>query len=323
MSWDERDDCPPKRPDLVLGIDGGGTKTIARVGKVSGNTDDAMGEGMAGPANAQVIGPEQAIANITLAIERAFDAGGLEWSTVAGVCFGLAGVDRQQDCDAIQSWVDRRRLSPQCMITNDALPVLYAGTDHGVGVAMISGTGSLCFGRNADGGTARSGGWGYRFGDEGSAYWIAIEALRSAARAADGRDPNTSLLGRLKRYFSVAEASGLITKVYSPQQNREELAKLATLVFEEAAEGDQAAIAILKRVEVELAELVMSVARQLRLAKDTPLELAVTGGVLLNQPALVRQLQNNLTERGQAVVVKMVREPVAGAVRIARGFATP
>ncbi|MGI9474345.1 MAG: N-acetylglucosamine kinase, partial [Rubripirellula sp.] len=306
MSWEASSAGPPKRPDLVLGIDGGGTKTIARIEAVAGIDGDIIGEGLSGPANAQVIGTEQALRNIALAIERAFDAGNLPWSTVAGTCFGLAGADRQQDCRAIQNWVDQRQLTPQCMITNDALPVLYAGTDQGIGVAMISGTGSLCFGRNAEGRTARSGGWGYRFGDEGSAYWIAIEALRVAARAADGRDPKTSLLRRVLRYFSIEEASGLITKVYSPKQNRAELAKLATIVFEEAVAGDEAANAILTRAEHELAELVMSVAKQLRLPSDAPLELAVTGGVLLNQPAIVRKLEGNLTERGYAVVVKTV-----------------
>ena len=323
MSWESHDGGPPERPDLVLGIDGGGTKTIARVGRVSDTDDTTLGEGIAGPANAQVIGSERAIENIGLAIERAFDAGDLEWSSVAGVCFGLAGADRERDCHALQAWVDRRGLSSQCMITNDALPVLFAGTDHGVGVALISGTGSLCFGRNADGATARSGGWGYRFGDEGSAYWIAIESLRAAARAADGRGPKTTLLRRVKRYYAIDKASDLITKVYSPEQNRAELAKLATLVFEEASTGDEVALAILQRAEQELAELIVSVANQLQLSPEEPLQLAFTGGVLLNQPTLVRQLEDSLAKRGYQAVVGTVRNPVSGAVKIARTLANP
>ena len=121
MSWDSHDGGPPERPDLVLGIDGGGTKTIARLGHASASGDAVLGQGVAGPAYAQVIGSERAIENIGLAIERAFDAGEVEWASVAGVCFGLAGADRECDSHALQAWVDRRRLSSQCIITNDAL----------------------------------------------------------------------------------------------------------------------------------------------------------------------------------------------------------
>lgn len=323
MSRDSHDGDPPERPDLVLGIDGGGTKTIAHLGRVSDSGDAVLGEGVAGPANAQVIGSEQAIENIGLAIERAFDAGDLEWSSVAAVCFGLAGADRECDSHALQAWVDRRRLSSRCIITNDAFPVLFAGTDLGVGVALISGTGSLCFGRNADGATARSGGWGYRFGDEGSAYWIAIEALRAAARAADGRGPKTKLLRRVKRFYAIERASDLITKVYSPQQNRAGLAKLATVVFEEASTGDEVAQAILHRTEHELVELILSVANQLRMSPREPLQVALTGGVLLNQPTLVRQLEDSLVKRSYHAVVGTVRNPVSGAVKIARTLANP
>ena len=86
-------------------------------------------------------------------------------------------------------------------IVHDAVPILAAGSPEGWGVALISGTGSLAFGRDRQGRSCRAGGWGFLFGDEGSGYAIALAGLRAAAQAADGRAPATRLLeGFLERF---------------------------------------------------------------------------------------------------------------------------
>ena len=151
----------------------------------------------------------------------------------------------------------------QVLVTHDALPVLAAGTPDGVGVAVISGTGSLAFGRNAAGQTARAGGWGYLIGDEGSGYAIARQALQAAARAWDGRGPQTALSERLLAELGLAQPSELVHAVYGRQQDRHWLAGLARVAVEAADAGDPIACRIIDEAAADLAAMCVAVAKQL------------------------------------------------------------
>ena len=94
------------------------------------------------------------------------------------------------------------------LVVNDALVALEAGAPGEPGVVIISGTGSIAYGRNAAGEAARSGGWGYVLGDEGSGYWIGRAALRAVLREADERGPKTALTPLLLEHFGVAAGAG-------------------------------------------------------------------------------------------------------------------
>ena len=121
------------------------------------------------------------------AIEGVFRQADLPMQRVASACLGLSGVDRPSDISLIRSWADSFQIAERLMIVNDARLVLAAGTPAGHGVGLICGTGSIAFGRSPDGKMSRAGGWGYILGDEGSGYDIAIQAMRAATQAIDGR----------------------------------------------------------------------------------------------------------------------------------------
>ncbi len=304
--------------DLVLGVDGGGTKTIAWLApREAPREESVLGRGQSGASNARTVGFDKAIENIDRAIQLAFEEAQIERDSVSGICIGLAGADREAERVPLRQWAEQSRLADRVVVTNDAIPLIYAGFDDGCGIALIAGTGSAAFGRNHAGQIARSGGWGPLFGDEGSGYAIVLAGLRAVARASDRRAPETTLLPAFLRVFDVATANDLIPAIYSPSIDRAHIATYADLVFTADAGGDPVAAAILDDAAGGLAEMVSAVASQLHFT-DSPISLAVTGGVLLNQEAYRARLLQALGRQGiQVGLVKLVQHPVAGALLIA------
>jgi len=301
---------------FLLGIDGGGTSTTAWLAAATDPTR-ILGRGSAGPSNIRAVGNESGLENLDRAIQAAFEDAGLPRSPVAAACFGLAGADREADRRVIEEWASRIRLAQQVRVVNDALPILYAADPAGCGVALIVGTGSLALGRNPDGRTFRAGGWGHLLGDEGSGYTLALAGLRAAARSADGRLPPTSLLPRFLQALDRTDPTGLVTAIYHPDMDRTRIASFATVVFEAAESGDSLALRIINEAALELVEMIAAVVRQL----DFPVEdfpLALTGGVILNQPLLREACQGLLLRRSLPFrEVRNFPHPVAGALVLA------
>jgi N-acetylglucosamine kinase-like BadF-type ATPase len=171
----------------VLGIDAGATKTVALRADESGRVAaEARGPG----ANLRVHGE--------LAVEKVFDEL-LETldpeREAAALCLGIAGVDRPPE-ERVVSGILRRlgyRQRARVAIINDAAIALVAGAPQRWGIVVLSGTGSIAYGLDRSGRSARAGGYGYLLADEGSGYWLGHGALRAAVRGADGRGPQTRL----------------------------------------------------------------------------------------------------------------------------------
>lgn len=306
---------------LLLGIDAGGTKTQAVLALPGGQV---LARGQAGPANYQSAGRAAALAALDAAAAEALAAAGLESHQVQAVCLGAAGVDRPEDRGAFDDWAASAFPRARRRIANDAIIVLYAGTPEGWGLAMISGTGSIAYGRHPSGQLARAGGWGYLLGDEGSGYAIGLAALRAATRAADGRGPRTCLLPDLLAHWELADPTRLVRKVYGEPGGaaaRAEIARLARLVERAAAEGDPTAAAILAAAGDELAQAAAAVAAQLAAMPGLPpgpLPCALTGGVLVQGQQVRAAFTAAAAARGLHLApVTLVPEPVLGAVRLA------
>ena len=171
--------------------------------------------------------------------------------------------------------------------------------------------------RNAQGVTARAGGWGHLIGDEGSAYALAVAALRTAARAADGVIPPTSLTGALVARLGVASPSDFVARVYGGAMSREALALLASTVFEEAQRDDVAA-RLVDEAAASLADLVSTIVTRLALVPGA-YPLACAGSMLTRQDGFRLKVIDRLRRRGaEPGVVQVVTDPVAGALAIAR-----
>lgn len=306
--------------EFVLGVDGGGTKTVAWLARVDGGEIRIVGRGEAGTSNPQAAGWPAALDNVQGAIDRALLAAQASRTPVRAACLALAGTGRDADRLRVEAWAQRSGFSQRVRVAHDAQPVLAAGTPGGVGVALISGTGSLAFGRDAAGNTARAGGWGYLIGDEGSGYTIARQMLQAAAQAWDGRGPQTSLGDRLLATLGLTQPGELVHAVYQRQQDRHWLAALAQLAVDAAAEGDPVAAQIIGSAATELAAMCLSVANRLGFRPGaSPLHLAFAGGLLIHAPQLREQVLDRLrAEAFPNIVAQLVPEPVAGAVSLAR-----
>ncbi|WP_291764656.1 BadF/BadG/BcrA/BcrD ATPase family protein [Caldivirga sp. UBA161] len=190
---------------------------------------------------------------------------------------------------------------------HDAVAAYYAVTLGEPGVAVIAGTGAIALGMNARGERARSSGWGWLIGDEGSAGWIALKALNAASRAYDGRGPWTSLVNRLRDYFNVKDLLSILDVIYAEPPEIDKLAKLATLVSEEAERGDEVSISILKEAGRELALNAVTVARKLGMINES----IVVGGVgsVFNSRIVNEEFKNAVTNM---LIKARIKEPLVG-----------
>lgn len=322
------------RSEWILGVDGGGTNTVAwlaparaqaepakegalagaEVAGDAGRPDIVSGIGQGGPANLQTVGFDAAAASVAEAIHAAFVDAGVAPHAVAAACLGLAGAGRAAEQQQWIDWAERRQLATRIVVTDDATPLLYAGQPPGVGVALISGTGSFSVARNGRGESFRCGGWGYLLGDEGSGYAIARDALRAATRAADGRGPATRLLDDLLTRLALSAAEELVARVYSPPMERAEIAQLADLVLAADRAQDAVAGAILDRAASELLELAVTAARKARLTGTC--SLVMTGGVLSRSDRVTERVCRaaDALETDFRFQPLLVEHPVQGAL---------
>lgn len=261
-----------------LGIDGGGTKTdLALVDERSNLLVRLQGE----TSNQAIVGFDAAAEVLHGLIDRAIREVNIRLPITAG-WVGMAGSDRPEDRAAFTKLLGDG--FEELRVTNDGELVL-SGTPDGTGIALIAGTGSIAFARNAQGYTARSGGWGHVFGDEGSAYNVAVEGLRAVAAEADGRGPSTRLTADLMARWEADRPQQLISRVYAPGVRKADIAASAPVIVAAAEAGDLVARGILDRAGDDLASLVASLLDRIRFG--SPPAIAGTGGLLL-RTALVR-----------------------------------
>ncbi len=307
--------------DLLLAVDGGGTKTLAVVADLQGQV---LARGLGPGSNPYTVGFIQFTEAVREAVSSALrpvlgaDTDGLGGTSgrIAAACFGMAGVDSTEDEVAVSAWVKRQEVAPSFLVVNDIELIMAGGTPDGWGVALISGTGSNCLGRARDGRIARVGGWGALMGDEGSGYALGAQALRVASQAFDGRTQAPALLEAALRHFALRDIPALMRRVHAPGTAPADIATLAPVVLELATAGDRPARAILDQAAEDLAAHVRTVMRRLGL-EQPPLAL---GGSLFSG-----HLRDALLSRidGELGPVCHVADPVLGAVTIARRLASP
>jgi N-acetylglucosamine kinase-like BadF-type ATPase len=259
----------------LLGVDGGGTKTEAIV--VDGSLS-IMGRGLSGASNPLRVGMDQAASNIRRAVLEAAQEAGIKLKDVAVACVALAGISHPVHFQMMREALDRALRVKKLQLTTDARAALAGALDAGPGVVVIAGTGSIAFGINSQGQEARSGGWGYALGDEGSGYDIASRALRAVVASFDGRLQETLLTDLICRKLGVKEVADLPTVIYDKRRAWMEIAELAKLVTEAARRGDQVAISILAEAGRELGCLARSVIEKLNMRRES-FRVAYVGGV--------------------------------------------
>lgn len=298
---------------IVIGIDGGGSKTHAIVADEHGNT---IGETV-GPASAVRPGAADASANVIAAVVRdALASCDMTHVTPRALCVGVAGAGREAERQELWQALVSRDLASELVIHSDFSVALDDAFGDGPGVLVISGTGSVAFGRGPTGATARCGGWGPVCGDEGSGAWIGRRALSVVTAASDGREPETALTGAILTAAQVNETSDLIG--WAADATPAQLATLAPTVLSVAEGGDLRANAVVSLAVEELVLHVRALARQLFGDERASVPVAFTGGMLARGSTLRRRLEHRLKSAvpGASVSADPVI-PARGAVRAA------
>ena len=307
---------PPDQGPVYLGIECGGTRTVA----LAVGTHTVRRE--FSPENLRLLGDP--------ALQRHFSAIAHAMPKPTAICIGMAGARTEADRERIRRTAAKAWPDVPCHPTSDLETALMSAEPPGLSsvsgdksrqidrVLALSGTGSCCFGRTHDGRTVKVGGWGHILGDKGSGFEIGLRALKAVVYYLD-RDGEWSALGRrLLRKLQLNEPDDLIDWV--KRATKDEIAALAVEVFSAWAHRDAIATDILAGAAGSLAKDAAACAGQL-VRKGTPVQFVLAGSVLLKQPRFAAKVGRELrTLWPGAVITPLQCESVVGAVRLAQAF---
>lgn len=303
-----------QRQTLLVGIDGGGTKTEAAVGRRTESGEiEILGRGSAGATNLHLVSAAEAWRECQQAIDLAFTAAGLEPQPLTEIALAMAGGGVESFCQGLADEVQRSAGPIRVIVTHDARGLVVGGTPAGYGIALIAGTGSFAFARTADGNEDRCGGWGWLLGDEGSAYAVAGAALRAAVAAHDGRGEPTELLPALQQW--TGEPNVALWPSRLQPWSRGDIAGGAAVVCEVAAAGDPVADRLLHAAADELARHLTTL--QQRQFVNEPVDLAFAGGLLVGCEVLRQRLLERFEAAGgQVASVRVIEHPADAAMQL-------
>lgn len=283
-----------------------------------------LGSAVTGPSNIVRVGEVRARESLHEAIRQACAAAKIDPRQLHRACVGVAGVASEEVASAVRK-LAAEVISAEIAVVGDMQIALQAAFGGQPGVVVIAGTGSIAFGRDAQGRTARAGGWGFAISDEGSAHWIGRSAvaalLRAADVSADERDvPQSSPLFReINRIWRVASLDQLARTA----NTNPDFAILLPAVLTAADAGDEVPRRVLTQAGRELADLAAIVVRYLfpeyELGDRAAIPLAIVGGVFRYAFMVRESFCDTLRELDPRLEVNPnVVEPVAGALQIAR-----
>jgi N-acetylglucosamine kinase-like BadF-type ATPase len=294
---------------LVLGVDGGGTKTRAVALDEKGNI---IGFGISGASDYDAVGMDQAKQNLEHAIVQACHSL-TSLSDLNAIHLGLAGVVSNKDVQVVQQLLKDLSISPKTKlsISHDCKTALAGATGGEPGIVLISGTGSACFGRNANGEESLSGGWGYLFADVGSSFYLGQQAIVAILNAYDGRGEATSLSAPILEALKINDVMEIMHRIYHPRLDVNGIAALAPIVTERAEQDDVARSIILNGCE-GLVKVVDSVVNKLQLQGEFP--IVPVGGLAASDSIFSKTLVESLEVAfPTAKILKPLASPLAGA----------
>ncbi len=281
----------------LIGIDGGGTKTDCAVADLSGKI---IQQSTGKPSNFMVIGVEEAIENIFALIEENLFALEGDFADVKQIVIGTAGAGRDEDAVLLEKgfkdYADQEGIHFKGVkVLSDAHIALEGAFPASAGCILIAGTGSILFGKDESGTIHRIGGFGRLIGDEGSGYSIGRKALNAVSKASDGRGEETLISELLDAKMNSGTSKNIINKVYNEKLD---VASVAKIVIEAAAEGDPIAEDIL---DEEADELVLHIRSLINKIDIDNFKVAFSGSLIDNKnfysDLLKHKIKSTLTKR--------------------------
>ncbi len=311
----------------VLGIDGGGTSTRCMVADENLNI---LGYGVAGSSNYRKISIEKVKENLSEAITQSLRH--LRNVKIETICLGLAGVDSETDksrilnifLQIIKKFRNSNNKSlvwnvnpDDIILTNDAVIALAGGIEENIGIVVIVGTGAIVYGRNKDGMTARVDGWGYLLGDRGSAYYIAINALRKIIKNYDIENTTDELYNILLRHYNIKSLYELKDVIYNDASPAERIASFAIIVDSMASKGDVLAQRIIFNAGKELIKSTLALKKML-FKYQSNVKVITSGSVWKSLSGLRSFYIEGLRKKTNSLIVcEPLNEPVFGAIKLA------
>ncbi len=294
---------------FFLGIDGGGTKTRC----VVGDEKSELGVGTSSSSKVQRVGEACARDALAGAVNEACVQAGISPRQIVRTCAGITGAARPEIADVMRDLV-ASVVAGQIEIIGDIEIAFEDAFGSGSGVMLIAGTGSIAFGRDSKGETARAGGWGYPISDEGSGQWIGAEAVRQALRARDRGHLGQLLNGLIEKLGASSFEDFIVALNANPAVD---LATLFPVVLAASDQGDSVAAEILARAGSELAGMAGTVIE--RLFREQSIAVATHGGVFTSS-AIVRNCfaQELKLRYPKAALLAREVDPARGALERAR-----
>lgn len=307
--------------DYILGVDGGGTKTITRITDLKGCI---LAETITGPSNYKKVELSVASKNIIEGIFKSIYSFNSDEANVSfkSSCFGLAGLDSSKDETVYRDTIFKSRVAKmldlnKTIICNDSRIGLAAGTDKKNGIMIICGTGSNCFGINENGLEVKADGWDFILGDECSSFEVGLRALRAVMRDFDKRGRKTILKERILEKLNLSNIEDLIEWAYIDPFYSEKVAALSQVVSDSAELGDVVSQKILSNAVKEAFITIKTVAMQLGF-KNKDFDIVFVGSLFRCEKYFKNPLCDKLIKAFPGInFTKLNDKPVAGAIKLA------
>src|ERR1700723_80697 len=297
---------------FYLGCDGGGTKSDCILMDADANV---LARATAGPSNPLRAGYAKAWFTLSDAADVVLERHHLKATDIRGICAGIGGAGRESVAKRIATFLERAFPEAAVTVTTDLAITLNASVGEGEGIILVVGTGSASYGRDAQGHTARAGGRGPWFSDEGSAFDIGRRALAAVVRADESRGPQTALSAKMLKWLGCPDWTRVLDWVI---KNPDDVfPRIFPLVGELGDKGDAVACEILTTAAQSLADLAASVIRKLDL-QDRDIVLAKAGGTTGRSKFFDAAIDADLARLvPRARIVPLRMKPAEAAARMA------
>ena len=306
-----------------LGIDGGGTKTRFVVIDEGGRI---LGSHLEGSAYYLEIGLDRTREMLARGIARTLSMADVSEADLTYAFIGLPAYGEDHALLEVLDALPSSALPSRNYTCDNDMICGWAGALAGAdGISIVSGTGSIAYGAYG-GRTARAGGWGELFSDEGSSYWVAREGLRVFARMSDGRTARGPLYELIRRHFNLERDLDLCARIYgSDSAQRSDIAQLSQIVAVAAAEGDRAAQGVIEQAAQELADLVTAVRAHLEVPRDALISVSYSGGMFQLGERLTAPLMSGLKRESlrYTLIEPRFSPDIGAAIQAARIHQSP
>ena len=297
----------------VIGVDGGGTKTAFALADLQGRI---LAQTELPSISYREHGMEKVASRLREGVACLLEETGIKREQILVAAVGVPCYGENAQEDVVLAHTVRNALEGICaVIVNDAQNAYYGALSCRSGINVVAGTGSIAYGEDENGGSARSGGWSERFSDEGSCYWLGRMAMGLFCKEADGRAPKGALYHILTENLKLADDMSFIEVVERDiLPVRSEVARFQKYLLQAAEQGDEAAKDLYLQACRELASLAAGVKKQLHFAGVV--QVSLTGGLIHAAAFVEKPLRKMLAEQGMEYV-PCEGSPLQGAVLLA------